>query len=233
MVLYTKKIAIPEGIHPSTLITLNDEYFQKLPAFKTHVASCLGKEYPIFFATQRINQHGPIITDKKMFVTSLQPNGFYCTEKYRTEVEEEPVFYRYDNVLGEIPILRIHKDENFFDISNTFSSVSLQFKEVYENLNLHNTGGVELKYEYAPESIFAGKEFSILGNLIKVNRSNIEYHHLKTWGGERIVSGVNKPYSYVDLTPRLEIDRFIAPDRILSEIILREELFVINPYDED
>lgn len=233
MILYKQQITVPEGIHPEKIITLSDDYFQKLPEFERHIASCLGKEYPAFFSTQRMSQHGHIISDKKIFITSISTNGFYGTEQKNNDTEEEPIFFRYDNVLGEIPVFRIDKEKNFFDVSSHFPQVNTEFIQLYEALKMYDQGGVELKYHYAVDSRFFGKEFSILGNLIKINRSNIEYQHLRTWGGDRNNHGTDRPYEYIDITPHHEIDRFIAPDRILTEVILHDSLFSINPYDEE
>jgi hypothetical protein len=232
MVLYQKTIEIPEGIQPSNLITLNEDYQEKLRDFKQYISTRVNSRHIAYFSTQRITQHGPTIVDKKMFVTLIQPNGFYATQNYKDETDT-PVFFRYDNVLGEIPCLQIDKNTNFFEISNDFPEISKQLLELYEDLKHHNTGGIELEYQYAPRTTFEGKKFSILGNLIQVNKSNIEYQHVRTWGGELIqLNKTDKTYSLVDLVPHREIDRFIAPDRILREIRLHDVCFQINTGDQ-
>ncbi len=217
------EISLLGDVIPKNIICLNKQYDKDLEEFKQYLRS-VGKDV-IVFSTQRMNQHGVSVTPYKGYVIKVEVNGFSFKYDLLNE-DEQPKFMRFDNVLSEIPVFMKNASKNYFKITDQFFDLKKQYQEFWQKHSLL-TGGLQLIYTYAPGSIFFEKEYIVKGNLLAVNQSNIEYEHCLTWGAP------GTPSQYVDMVPRKEIDRFIAPDRILRSVILYDSPVVINQYDEE
>jgi hypothetical protein len=210
---------------PHEIICLNKNYQEDLVEFKHYIDTA--RKDPVVFSTQRMNHHGVIVTPYcGCYIVKLEQNGFSFKYDPRDE-DEEPKFMRFDNVLGEIPCFGKDAGRNYFKITDEFFSFKKQYQEFFEKQLFTQGLGIELYYTYCPGSQFYEKEYKVRGNIHTINKSNIEYQHCLTWGA------IRTSVSYVDMVPRTEIDRFIAPDRILSKVILHDSPFTFNPYDEE
>lgn len=223
----------PKIIESSDLIVFNEKYKKNLEELKIVIRESQD-EKPLKLFFKRITQRGYELKEKELFVKKIMNNGFFYLLKGNPPLDENEKlpFARWDNVLGEVPVLPQNKDLSIFTTSCNFKSIK-QFFEQQVCIPLRNFEGIDctihLQFTYTKGSTFYGHRFESIGHFKKANWSNVEYFHIHTFATQN----EHGKYDYVDLNPRNEVDRYIAPDRILTGIRLENGLIKINPHDDE
>lgn len=226
-----------ETTEPEELISFSEEYLRNIPSFMREIEKKVGENMTINFA--RIQQNGDVakkimtgkikevIDENFIFHTNQSPSD---GSVYENGID---ILIRTDNVLGLIPL-----PQNL----NPFEGLSTKAKNYLHWLG--NTKQFMWKYLYEKHSAYFHWKYSkhknnfrlgkyqTEGKILEVNYSNIKYYHLRTISF--VPESVEGGSCYIDIVPRKENDRFIAPDRYLwrVEILLGIES-KINPHDEE
>ncbi|MFA5095480.1 MAG: hypothetical protein WC447_02370 [Candidatus Paceibacterota bacterium] len=220
---------------PEELIRLNNEYKRHVPELLAFVKKNEGNFVKLLFT--RMNPNGSIIRNIVKGIPLEVQNtsfSFFTSEtldKSVFYVDPQKIFVRTDNVLGFIPSLpktEIYPFENNSEKTLDF----LKFLRKTKKLLLSCVGTVHaatIHWWYNKKhKLFREGDYRVEGFIRKVNKSNFEYDHFRT------IAYINKEDWYVDVIPRYEIDRFIAPDRVPRKIVVAFGVHHhINPCDDD
>jgi hypothetical protein len=207
------------SVEPMQLISFNKKYLDHVTILKNYLYRNQGRQVQILLV--RINQNGltsekiitgnvgQIMNNQFNFTTSEDFSGVYDYPQDRT--------FRFDNVLGNVPLLPTESKIKPFKIgsselfSSYFCSLLKMRKLLKECVNI--THAATLYYRYCKEKpSFRNGNYKVECEILKVNQSNVQFQHFRTF------SYVNSDNSYVNIVPYVDFDRFIAPDRYLQKV---------------
>jgi len=213
------KLFFNGSVEPEELVTFNDEYRALRHRLRPFLKDNLWKLIEI--PAVRIQGDGSVqrkvITGR---VLAVNESSFTIITKQDlsggTYHSLTKIHIRLDNVLGVVPLLPGYEDMDPFTISS--GQHLKEYFECMENMRalMQKCIGTEhaatLWYRYSHKKpIFREGKYRVECEILEVNKSNVKYKHVRTF--------VHLPgstiYDYVDLVPRVDFDRYVAPDRYL------------------
>ena len=217
------------SIEPEDLFLFSEEYLKEISSFISELKTLKEKREVTTLSFTRIQPDGSI-KEKSMsgFICEVDEQKrnftFASLQFFDNEAINEdmvPILIRTDNVLGLIPkILRTGSPFSEEPSKKTRAYVAWLRNTMIPSLNscIGKEHFVKFLWKYSKKNeLFRNGNYYSEGEILQVNRSNVEFNHFGTfakWGGER----------YVDIIPRIspnhEIDRFIAPDRFLYGVVI-------------
>jgi hypothetical protein len=213
------KLFFGGSIEPEDLITFNEEYTQIIPKLFTFLRDNLWKivEVPAVRIAGDGSIQRKVITGRVMTVNENSFN-IVTNQDFSGGIYEVPrkLHVRLDNVLGIVPLMpgcedmdpfTVSSDENLKEYFNTLEEMRMLMQRCLEMKH-----AATLWYCYSQKKeVFREGKYRVECEILEVNKSNIKYKHIRTFAQ---LPG-SKKYDYVDLVPREDFDRFIAPDRYL------------------
>ncbi len=222
--LTTVEVAFNEYkyVEPESLHSFNEDYKKIFPALAQFINQSQGKIVSI--PVGRIQNDGSFKTKilNGQVCEVGENNFFFKTKEDLSSVYDHPakILIRLDNALGMIPLHPDYPDMNPLTVNiREFRSY---FKALTGMRNLlagciGTEHALTLYYRYSKKnSNFRKGGYRSEGEVLEVNKSNIVYNHMRTFThipGQLV-------YDYVDMRPRIETDRFVAPDRYLSRVVV-------------
>ncbi|MES2931011.1 MAG: hypothetical protein V4665_04500 [Patescibacteria group bacterium] len=217
--LRTVKVGFADfgSVEPEGLLSFNEPYLNHVEILKQYLQAHKGQLVPLLL--KRIDHNGllmeKIVTGR---VGKIQKNHFmFSTTADISSTYEEPydLLVRFDNPLGNIPMLPSARHIKFLRISDPFKTYVKALADMRKLLSepVGTLHAATLYYHYTKEKpTFRNGNYRIKCNIIEVNKSNVMYEHLHTF------AHVDSLQRYSDLGRRIDVDRFIAPDRYLKEV---------------
>ncbi len=166
------KFDYPAGLVPESLLFVTKEYTQHIPLVLEHLKKNRGKQMTL--TTKRLTHRGEYKThSNKVIFNRADDQGYLHFDKI-IEIEgddnaSEPLVLRFDNLLGELPVLDI------------------KIRTVEENKKMHNYNVFLHKVRKDLQEIFSqklrvtlsfleeGKIYYRTGKIEKLNKSNIVF----------------------------------------------------------
>lgn len=217
--LPSRKLFFGGSIEPEDLIAFNEEYRSTTPKLLKFLRDHLWKivEIPSVRMIGDGSIQRKVITGR---VLTVNGNSFTIVTKqdFSGGIYEIPkkLHVRLDNVLGIVPLLpgcedmdpfTVSSDENLKEYFNILGEMKMLMQRCLETKH-----AATLWYFYSQKKeVFREGKYRVECEIIEVNKSNVKYKHVRTFAH---LPG-SKTYDYVDLVPREDFDRFIAPDRYL------------------
>lgn len=220
-----------QHVEPEHLFGFSKQYLTQLPNLKKRIKESTGI---ITLPVKRLDSHSGEASTKLFtgMIKANEPNGFwfYTREPDAPEDEKDAeIFFRYDNILGNVPCLSDQTNPYGFAHTETVRDYLLWWRSLHSILTtLPASHYVELRYKYSVRnSLFRKGNYRIIAKLTRINGSNLEFWHFKTnaW--------ISSEEHYANIIPHSEIDRCVAPDRYLSAVTIYKGNFYMNPYDEE
>lgn len=222
-------------VEPSDLITFSDEYEAHRAELVSTLQMIEGKN-GFMLRTVRVGRDGNIKSlDRVGTVENLNKDGFTFIsqmggEGFKDDDQGEKTHIRFNNVLGEVPLLPSTQIENPFDFGSHFESY-LIFQEKVRTLLKEGVGKthkltLHLRYGKDYPTRRNGK-FFVEGEILKVNKSNLEINRLKSFSG-------NMDNYTLDIVPKEKAIRFITSKCYIWKVeYLPDVKNQINPFDTE
>lgn len=211
----TAEFHTPYAIEPADLLTFSQKYLDHQSSLRKHLLQRLGSDTTLLFSrvdssggSEKRTVFGKVIdVQKDAFVFKLFRDG-------SVEYEYGNVMHiRFQNVLGNVPLLQSGTSINPYKINHSavfgeyFTFVGRARALLRKACGGQHAAILYYQYDEANEK-FRNGNYRVECEILKVNTSNVEYKHIRTFVDD---------HSYVDMIPRTEHDRFIAPDRFLKK----------------
>lgn len=218
-------------VEPENLYGFHHEYLDQLPALKAFIKMNVGRTM-IDVCIKRLQNDG--VTKKKFFhglIEDYSEIGFhFMTNETWGGFYEQPqkIFFRYDNVLGDVPVLFPDTKIYYFPNEAKIAEYMKWLEEIRIELSkiTETSHYVKLYYKYSVDKkLFRNGNFHVIGKIQKVNKSNLEYFHHKT------MAFLSKEKAQISLEPCFKIDKFISPDHFLFKVEVCPIDYKINIHD--
>lgn len=214
-------IQINEEIDLKTLVSFNRSYTNSLPELKNYLRESSGKQVKIILT--RMIKEKPVYKVITGTITNVSEKSFCLTSNsdFFSQYDfEKTTLVHFDNLLGDVPM-------SFSDkIRSPFCFKANRLKSYMTVLSTMKKKMQECegkKHSATLTFIQDGHKKKIECEILKVNRSNIEFHHLKT-----------EKSSQIDLIPGTRHEKFLTPMQYLFGIhIIHGVENKINPYDDE
>ena len=220
-----------DEVEPEHLFGFHKEYLNQLPELKAMIAAKFRKQTEI--CVKRIQPNGSVKHKIfRGFIESFSEKGFnlLTNETWNCIHDDlQTIFFRFDNILADVPVLSFETPIFDFRSKSKAKKYMLWLEDIKKELEklIGTDHNVILNYKYSKtKPLFRDGHYHVISKITEVNKSNLKFDHFKT------MAYINNEQSYIDLVPREnEIDRFIAGDRYLSSITIRNENYQINYHD--
>jgi hypothetical protein len=220
-------------IEPKDLISFSKRYLDHGSILKPYLVANQGKRIKLVLA--RINPEGSFVR-KLVYGTvgDIKDNQFiFSTTQDFHNVYESPIdlVIRFDNVLGTVPLLPKSRLKPFkvgssAKLRSYFNALKKMRKLLEECVG--KVHAAKLRYRYCKEKpTFRDGNYTTECEILKVNKSNVQFKHFRT------SAFVNPENKHINLNSGIDIDRFVAPDRYLQEVIVTFGIkHNFNPIDD-
>jgi hypothetical protein len=219
------------SVEPKDLITFHDDYLNHLFELKHYLKKNAGSTVTILL--RRINSDESVAEKRITGVVTSIADDFFIFSAYHDLSSEYDYMHestiRFDNVLGDIPLMAHAADMKMVEISKSLDSYRKSLAEMRVLLltALDVEHAATLYFRHSNErDLFVKGDYRVDCEILKVNKSNALIKRFRSH------AYIDKNNQYLDLAKYDEHVRFVSDCYLWKVDLCLGEKHSINMYDE-